>query len=245
MSSSMPRFYADLAHWWPLFSPPEHYAPEAEDLLHRLDLQPASTPSSLLELGAGGGSLAFHLKQHFTLTLTDIAPAMLAVSQALNPECEHIVGDMRSLRLDRLYDIVLIHDAIMYATTTADIVATLRTAARHCRIGGTVVVLPDYVRETFMEGTDDGGHDAPDGRGLRYLEWRTDPDSTDDTYVVDYAFILRAADGGVSVTHDRHVEGLFPRASWFECFAAAGLAARGSLDPWGRDVFIATPVSQR
>src|SRR4051812_19191720 len=115
MPSSVPRFYDDLAQWWPLFSPPEHYGPEAEDLLRRLPLQRALPRATMLELGAGGGSLASHLKQQFVLTLTDIAPAMLRVSQALNPECEHIVGDMRSLRLDRLYDVVLVHDAIMYA----------------------------------------------------------------------------------------------------------------------------------
>jgi SAM-dependent methyltransferase len=239
------HFYQELADWWPLFSPPEHYEPEAIDLLTRLDRPPSGRRETLLELGAGGGSLASHLKRHFTLTLTDIAPAMLAVSRALNPDCEHLVGDMRSLRLDRRFDIVLIHDAIMYATTSADVLATLETGAQHCRVGGTVVVLPDYVKETFTEGTDDGGHDAPDGRGLRYLEWRTDPDPGDETYSVDYAFLLRTPDGRVSVVHDRHVEGLFPRALWLQCFAEAGLSARSSIDPWGRDVFIGTPAPPR
>jgi SAM-dependent methyltransferase len=237
------RFYTELADWWPLFSPPDHYLPEVEDLLPRLGPQPASRKPSLLELGAGGGSQAFHLKRHFTLTLTDIAPAMLAVSRTLNPDCEHIVGDMRTLRLERRFDVVLVHDAIMYATTRADLVATLKTAAEHCRAGGTVAVLPDYVRETFTEGTDEGGDDAPDGRGLRYLEWRTDPDPADDTYVVDYAFLLRAADRSVTVAHDRHVEGLFPRAVWLECFSEARLSAASSIDPWERDVFIATPTA--
>jgi trans-aconitate methyltransferase len=185
--------------------------------------------------------LAFHLKRHFALTLTDRSPAMLAVSRSINPECEHLVGDMRSLRLDRRFDVVLVHDAIMYATEPADVLATLKTAAHHCRIGGTVAVLPDYVRETFAEGTEEGGHDGSDGRALRYLAWCWDPDPDDDTYIVDYAFLLRAPDGSVTVTHDRHVEGLFPRAAWLQWFADAGLSARSFLDPWVRDVFIATP----
>jgi hypothetical protein len=46
-------------------------------------------------------------------------------------------------------------------------------------------------------GTDEGGQDGRDGRGLRYLEWTWDPDSTDDTYIVDYAFLLREASGAV------------------------------------------------
>lgn len=55
------------------------------------------------------------------LTLVDRSPEMLAVSFALNPECEHVVGDMRDMRLGRVFDCVLIHDAICYLTTEAEL----------------------------------------------------------------------------------------------------------------------------
>jgi SAM-dependent methyltransferase len=160
------HFYDDLADWWPMLSPPTHYVEEAADLLPRLGPGDAAAPRTFLELGSGGGSLAFHFKPHFRMTLTDRAPGMLAVSRSVNPECEHVLGDMRTLRLDRQFDIVFVHDAIMYATTAADVLATLRTAAIHCRPGGTVVVVPDYVRETFTPGTGDGGEDGEAGRGF-------------------------------------------------------------------------------
>jgi trans-aconitate methyltransferase len=234
-------FYDRLADWWPLFSPPVHYIDEAADLLGRLGASPGPE-RTLLELGSGGGSLAFHFKPYFRLTLTDRAPGMLAVSRTVNPECEHVPGDMRTLRLNRRFDVVLVHDAIMYAVDHADLAATLRTAAVHCRPGGTVVVVPDFVRETFTAGTDAGGEDGEDGQALRYLEWTWDPDPSDTTYLVDYAFLLRARGGEVSVVHDRHVEGLFSRAEWIASFAGAGLSAQSSLDAWNRDVFIATPI---
>ena len=236
--SAGPRMYQDLAAWWPLLSPPSEYDGEAADLLARLGITSGSPLAALLELGSGGGSLAFHLKRHFRLTLTDRAPGMLAVSRALNPECEHLVGDMRSLRLGRLFDFVLIHDAIMYAMDPAAVQAVLHTAAIHCRPGGTVAVLPDCVRETFAPDTDHGGHDADDGRGLRYLEWAWDPDPSDDTYTVDYAFLLRARDGTVTVEHDRHLEGLFARDRWLQWLTEAGFDAHREADPFGRDVFI-------
>jgi len=240
-NAAAPRLYGDLAGWWPLLSPPSEYVDEAADLLPRLGMAPRSRQATMLELGAGGGSLAFHLKHHFRLTLTDNAPGMLAVSREVNPECEHLVGDMRSLRLGREFDVVLVHDAITYAIDPAAVQATLHTAAVHCRPGGTVAVLPDHVRETFTPETDHGGHDAADGRGLRYLEWAWDPDPSDGTYTVDYAFLLRAADGTVTVEHDRHVEGLFSRAQWLRWFAEAGLSVRSETDPWRREVFIASP----
>jgi trans-aconitate methyltransferase len=233
-----PRLYRDLAVWWPLLSPPEEYVDEVEDLLARLDPKVARPGAALLELGSGGGSFAWHLKQRFRLTLTDVSPDMLAVNRTVNPECEHIVGDMRTLRLDRQFDMVLIHDAIVYATDPKALRETLRTAAVHCRLGGLVAVLPDHIRETFEPGADHGGRDAADGRGLRYLEWTWDPDPDDDTYVVDYAFLLRQADGTVGVEHDRHIEGLFSRSQWLGWLSEAGLTARGERDPWHREVFI-------
>ena len=245
MVPPQPRFYDELADWWPLFSPPVHYDEEAADLLARLGARSTTTRPRLLELGSGGGSLASHLQAHFDLTLTDRSPGMLQVSAVVNPDAEHIVGDMRSLRLARQFDVVLVHDAIMYATRPEDVPATLETAAIHCAPGGQVIVLPDCVRDTFVPGTDHGGEDASDGRGLRYLEWRWDPDQADDTYLVEYAFLLRDADGSVRAFHDRHVEGLFARARWLAWFEAAGLKAESSTDAWQRDVFLARPVAAK
>ncbi len=240
-----PKFYDEFAIWWPLFSPPIHYVEEAADLLPRLGPRPASGRPTLLELGCGGGSLASHLAPHFQLTLTDRAEGMLAISRTVNPESEHIPGDMRTLRLGRQFDVVLVHDAIMYATEPADVLATLTTAALHCRPGGRVAVLPDCVRETFTPATESGGEDGEDGRAFRYFEWSWDPDPEDHTYTVDYAFVMREADGRVSVFHDRHVEGLFARAQWLDWFAQAGLAATSEIDPWQRDVFIAMPMANQ
>ncbi|HEU0079180.1 MAG TPA: hypothetical protein VFQ76_16115, partial [Longimicrobiaceae bacterium] len=96
------------------------------------------------------------------------------------------------------------------------------TAYLHCRPGGVAIFCPDFVRENFQPGTDHGGHDGADGRGLRYLEWSWDPDPADTSYVTEYAYVLREADGSVRVTHDRHVDGLFSRADWLRLLAEAG-----------------------
>ena len=126
-----------------------------------------------------------HLPDSIALTLTDLSPAMLEVSRALIPRAEHLVGDMRTVRLGRTFDAVLIHDAICYMTTEADLRAAFVTAFEHLRPGGAGLFQPDYVRETFAAGTDHGGEDGPaladgrPGRALRYLEWTTDPDPAD------------------------------------------------------------------
>jgi SAM-dependent methyltransferase len=242
----VPRLYTDLASWFHLLTTPADYDEEAEFTLRLLRERVDGPLETMLELGSGGGNNASHLKRDLRLTLADLSPQMLDLSRTINPECEHIVGDMRTLRLGRTFDSVFIHDAIAYLTTEADLRAALETAFVHLRPGGAALFAPDYVRETFQVRTDHGGHDGRDGRGLRYVEWTTDPDPTDTTYVVDYGILLRHADGRVEVRHDRHVEGLFPRATWLRLLADVGFEAEARDfessdvdDPWGRVQFVA------
>jgi SAM-dependent methyltransferase len=214
-------FYGELATWWPLISPVEDYEDEAVEIGRHLESARISVVD-VLELGSGGGHVARWLKDRFRLTLVDRSASMLAVSAALNPECDHRPGDMRTVRLGRTFDAVLMHDAVDYLCSGDDLAATFRTAAVHCRPGGIVVVLPDDTRETFEPSTDHGGSDAPDGRGIRYLEWTVDPDPTDTTVRTDYVFVAREADGSVRVVHDVHVLGLFPESTWTAQLEAAG-----------------------
>lgn len=243
----MPLMYDALAEWWPLLSSPDEYEEEAR-IYGRLLGEACQRPlTSLLELGSGGGNNASHLKHLAAMTLVEPAPGMRAVSAALNPECEHVEGDMRGVRLGRTFDAVFVHDAICYMTSGADLQQTMDTAFAHCAPGGAVLLVPDYVRETFESRTDHGGHDAADGRGLRYLEWCRDPDPADTTYTVDYALLLRDADGSVRAEHDRHVEGLFARSEWLERLERTGFSsARPETvtltddGPCTLDVFLAT-----
>lgn len=223
------RFYEDLAPWWPLISPVDEYAEEAEtyaELLRRAE-GPVTT---VLELGSGGGHNALHLTSHFTLTLSDLSAQMIEVSRALNPSCEHVVGDMRTLRLGRTFDAVFIHDAIHYMLTEADLSAAFETAAEHCRVGGCLLVAPDDVAETFEPGTCHGGGDDDDGRGVRYLEWTYAPLDGGSAARTEYAFALRGADGTVEHVHETHHFGLFERAVWLRLLDAAGFDVRVVLE---------------
>jgi len=215
------RFYAELAPWWPLISPPEEYAEEMAFVARVLGS--ATIPvREVLELGCGGGHNAFHLKARFDLTLVDLSPEMLEASRRLNPGCQHRQGDMRTVRLGRDFDAVLVHDAIDYMTGEADLRLAVETAFAHCRPGGVVVLVPDATAETFEPGTDHGGVDGSDGRGARYLAWLWDPDPTDTWTLTQYAFLLRAADGSVQVVHEEHRCGLFPHELWLAVLADAG-----------------------
>ncbi len=237
------RLYRDLADWYPLLTPVGDYAEQAAFYRRLFETHCKTPPRTLLDLGSGGGHNAAHLKATLACTLVDVASDMLALSRRLNPECEHVQGDMRSVRLDRVFDCVLIHDAIGYMASREDLAKAIATAFAHTAPGGVAMFQPDFVSETFQPGNETGGSDGG-GRGLRYLEWRWIPDSSADVYVTDMAYLLRDEDGAVTVAHDRHIMGLFPRAAWLERIAEAGFEPlavpfeHSSYSNTGHEVFL-------
>jgi SAM-dependent methyltransferase len=214
------RLYTDLAPWWPLISPPSQYAAEARYLAAAIGS--ADHKRDALDLGSGGGHVAFHLKHALAMTLVDLSAQMLAVSRQLNPDCEHHLGDMRTIRLGRMFDVVLVHDAIDYITTEADLWLVIETAFAHCRPGGLGVFVPDYVTDTFAATGGGGGGADEAGRRASFKERTWDPDPADTWVQSEYEFHLTDPDGHVEVIAETHKLGAFSRKTWLALLAQAG-----------------------
>src|SRR5262245_32297725 len=225
------RLYGDLADWWPLISPPNEYTGEVTYLVTVLSSTAAVPVHEVLDLGSGGGHVAAHLKDRFLLTLVDISDGMLAVSRRLNPECQHVKADMRTVRLERAFDAVLVHDAIDYVTTEDDLAKVIGTAFVHCRPGGIAVFVPDYVKDEFraLRGSGGGGDDGT-GRRATFRERTWDPDPADDCVQAEYEFTLQAADGSVQVINETHLLGAFSRQAWRRLLIGAGFAVGTGYD---------------
>src|SRR5579859_1794044 len=186
------KLYDELAEFWPQMSGPEEFQHEAA-LFRRVltkSIQPA--PRTLLELGGGSGFVASHLKPSFKMTLVDLSPKMLAISQAHNPEIEHLEGDIRTLRLGRTFDAIFVHDSIAHMLTQRDLKAAMKTAFLHCRPGGAALFVPDETRESFVPAADHGGTG-----NVRFVQWTSDPNPRDTTILVDFGILIR--DGGGDV----------------------------------------------
>ena len=237
------KLYDQLAPWFHLLTAPEDYAEEAEFYRNAIVSVSDTPPITLLELGSGGGNNALHLKVHFQLTLVDLSPDMLRISQELNPECEHLLGDMRDIRLGRQFDAVFIHDAIIYMLSESDLYNAFKTAYEHCHLGGVALFAPDHVKETFRPSTDHGGHDGEEG-GTRYLDWTWDPDPKDTVYFSEMVYLIKDKLGNVQIEHDRHELGISSRQTWLQLLSDAGFQAQiipikhSQIEPDNSEVFI-------
>ena len=217
--------YHEFAEWFHLLTAPEDYAEEA-DFYFRAALEALGRkPDSWLELGSGGGNNASHYKAWVgDIVLSDRSAEMLALSKTLNPELEHVQGDMTSLRVGRTFDVVFAHDACSYLTTEAQLRALAETAFAHLNPGGVAVLCPDNTAENLTYDTDHGGHDG-DGRAMRYLEWSTPGTPGTFEYLVDYVYVYHEEGKPTRVELDQHVNGALPREMWLAAMRDAGLEA--------------------
>jgi SAM-dependent methyltransferase len=238
------RMYGDLAYLWPIISPPENYAQEAQAWHHALRAALGPGRHRILELGVGGGHNLSHFAGEFDATAVDLSEEMLQNSKRLNPTVTHVLGDMRTVRLYETFDAVLIHDAIDYMCTVEDLRAAFRTAAAHLRPGGVFIVAPDYTRENFEGGVVCTRTVSDEHTELTYVEIDFASDSSD-TRVESLMVYLIRENGDVRVELDHHVIGLFAQQVWLDELASAGFDVKLAPtseddDPRQRMLFIGT-----
>jgi hypothetical protein len=73
---------------------------------------------------------------------------------------------------------------------------------------------------------------------VRYVQWTTDPDPADNTFIVDFGILIRDKGGAIRVVHDQHLYGLFPRSTWLRLLRDVGFKANVERDEYVRDLFL-------
>lgn len=215
------RLYGDLAWLWPIVSPPQDYREEADFAAKAVVDAHRGRPRTLLHLGCGGGHLDLFLKHRFTVTGVDVSEDMLALASRLNPEVRYLRGDMRSFRTEERFDAVLALDSVNYLLSEHKLSRTFSTAYEALRPGGVFVTYVEHAQERFAPGAWCSRHDAGEVT-VTFLEDLHDPDPGDTTFELALLFLVRKGDEA-TVEADRHLQGLFPTATWTELLARAGL----------------------
>ncbi len=224
-----PRLYADLAWVWPFLSPPEHYVEEVESFRRRFAAHGVAPGASVLHLGSGGGSIDFHLKKHYRVTGVDISASMLAYAGALNPEVEYLSGDIRSVRLGRTFDAVLLHDASAYMTSLEQLRQAYETAAAHLEPGGIMVTPPEELRSRFVQHRSSTRTRILGDVTVTTVELDYDPDPLDSCYEKTFIFAIR--DGkNQRVEWDVHHNGLYDLEDMLAVMRKAGF--RPEVSRW-------------
>ena len=235
------RLYTDLAWLWPMWGDADgeyaQYCRYVAGLIERHAERPAGT---LLDIGCGGGKNVFNLKGRFSVTGVDLSPTMLAQARDLNPESTFVHGDMRTFRLDRTFDAVLMDDAISYMTCLADLAAAFRTASAHLNPGGVLVATPDVTAETFRQNrttvTQSARTGARDGLDVVFVENVYDPDPADEQYETTVLYLIREH-GRLRIETDHWTMGLFSRDTWKRVLRETGFEVHEGRHNAGEDEY--------
>ena len=215
------RLYNDLAWTWHIISKPEDYVEEGELFIDKIEKYSRIETKTLLNLGCGGGNLDWVLKRRFDITGIDISEAMLANARNINPENEYIQGDMRTVRLDRSFDTVVIHDAINYMLTPDDLRAAFETAYVHLKKGGLMITYAEEWAGHFNQNRIRHQVEVKDNIEIAFIENYYDPDPDDTTYEGTFIYLIRK-DGVLRIETDHHVAGIFPLTLWSDLLKEVG-----------------------
>lgn len=215
------RLYSDLAWIWPLWEPVEEYRNESDYIVTETEQQIQRPIVSILDLGCGGGKHAFHFARHGAVTGVDISGGMLALARKLNPESLFYEGDIRSVRLGTMFDLVFLNDATSYMRSEEELRQLFGTAKAHLAPGGCVAVIPDHFLETFENGETTvykcGSEESP----IVIIENVFDTDPSDSVCEATFVYLIRR-NGELTIETDRHEWGLFPKAVWLRLLEETG-----------------------
>jgi len=112
------------------------------------------TPRSMLDVGCGTGRLLETLARTIPERWgVDLLESNITYARSVRTGVTFQVGDMRTVRLARTFDLVTcLGNALSYALSDDDLADTVRTFAAHAH-GGTLLVVDPLNARAYLEGT--------------------------------------------------------------------------------------------
>lgn len=123
--------YNELAWTEDFLADPADYEDEVDKYINLINSIAKEPVHNVLHLGCGAGGHDIYFKKHFKVTGVDLSIGMLEKAKAVNPDIEYIEGDMRTIRLDRQFDCVVIPDSIDYMVSLDELKQAVITSAVH------------------------------------------------------------------------------------------------------------------
>jgi SAM-dependent methyltransferase len=129
--------FKDYAAYYDLLYKDKNYAKEAE-LIHQLIQKQLPGAKKILNLGCGTGNHDFYLTDNgYDITGIDLSEEMIELANDKKKEkkitnIDFRVGDVRSIRIEKKFDVVIsLFHVLSYQLTNEDVIKQFNTAAYH------------------------------------------------------------------------------------------------------------------
>ncbi len=214
--------YSDLAWVDSIIALPDDYKDETEFYVKLIKKNIKINSETLLHLGCGAGGHDYTFKKYFKITGVDISQKMLEIAQRRNPGIEYICADMRSVKLKRCFDAIVIPDSIGYMVTATDLRKTIRTACRYLKSGG-LLLITALVREDFRENN--FVYTGSKGTTEVTIFENNYAFRNQSAYEAALFYLIRQR-GNLKIFTECHKLGLFPLKTWYCLLKNAGLKVK-------------------
>lgn len=213
--------YNELAWTEELLADPADYECEVARYVDLIKRNSSHTPHALLHLGCGAGGHDTFFKQQFAVTGVDISRGMLDRARLRHPDVEYLESDMRTVRLGREFDAVVIPDSIDYMGSLLELRMAIETAVAHLKPRGALLVA-GKTREVFR-GNNFAYTGEREDLHITLLENNYISSYRPDTYEATLVYLIRRK-GELAIHTECHTLGLFSQEAWEKVFAEAGLS---------------------
>ncbi len=211
--------YNELAWTEDFLADPTDYEDEVNEYAHLINSIADEPVHTVLHLGCGAGGHDIYFKKHFKITGVDISNGMLNKAKVSNPEIEYIEGDMRTIRLNRQFDCVVIPDSIDYMVSLDDLKQAVKTSAIHLKPGGVLLIVCN-TEETFQNNNFAYTGQKEDTH-VTLLENNFINPYVPNTYEITMVYLIRQK-GKLTKYIEESVAGLFSQATWDDVLSNSG-----------------------
>ncbi|WP_368660391.1 class I SAM-dependent methyltransferase [Kocuria sp.] len=202
----------------------KNYNREAAEVLGAVES--GWSPRSILDVACGTGHHLAAMQGQAGLVSSDVVGIDLSVdmcnkARALHEGIEFQCEDMRSLRLERSFDLVTcLFSSIGHMETTSELIEAMTTLGRHVAPGGFCVVDPWWSPENFI----DGYIDSFTGTYENFTVTRVSHSSRRGRRaVVAVDYLVTSPTSGTRHLNERHEISLFTQDEYVSSFEAAGM----------------------
>lgn len=211
--------YNELAWTEDFLADQSDYEKEVKKYVRLIKSLAKNKVNTMLHLGCGAGGHDRYFKKYFKVTGVDLSLGMLAKAKTNNPEIEYLEGDMRTIKLNRQFDCVVIPDSIDYMSSLDDLGLALQNAAIHLKKGGIFLVVAktkEIFRDNNFVYTGKKGDLEVTLFENNYINLYSDS-----TYEITMIYLIRKK-GKLKTYMENTLAGLFTEIQWANLFENYG-----------------------
>lgn len=213
------QLYKKYAHYYDRLYEKMDLQKEVDFIKWAVKHHKSSDGNQLLDMACGTGRHALKLTDSFQITGVDINQDMIQIAREKLPDVKFTIGDMKNLRLNHKFDVVIcMFSAMNYNTSIKELKGTLNNFYKHLNPGGILIFDYGINQENWVEGLVSVDTVVEDNLKLARI---CQSHLEDNIFNANFVFLIKE-DGKLDFDIDQHQLGVFGIEEVMDSLADAG-----------------------